>query len=109
MRRWLIVPLVGAIFVGGSFGLCQGSVLSEPGMRVEAESAILMEESTGEILMEQNAHKPLPPASVTKMMVMLLAMEALDEGKIKLTDEVVASPEACRMGGSQIWLEPGRL
>lgn len=109
MRRWLIVPLVGAIFVGGSFGLCQGSVLSEPGMRVEAESAILMEESTGEILMEQNAHKPLPPASVTKMMVMLLAMEALDEGKIKLTDEVVASPEACRMGGSQIWLEPGEV
>ena len=42
------------------------------------------------------------------MMVMLLAMEALDEGKIKLTDEVVAS-QACRMGGSQIWLEPGRL
>ena len=51
--------------------------------------------------------KPLPPASITKMMVMLLVMEAVDSGQIKLTDKVIASPEACRMGGSQIWLEPG--
>lgn len=108
MRRWLVVPLIGFLFIGSSLGICQ-SETSEPGIRVEAESAILMEESTGEILMEQNANKPLPPASVTKMMVMLLAMEALDDGKIKLTDEVTASPDACRMGGSQIWLEPGEV
>lgn len=76
-------------------------------MKIEAESAILLEESTGEILFRQNDMKPLPPASVTKMMVMLLAMEAIDSGKIKLTDKITASPEACKMGGSQIWLEPG--
>jgi len=66
-----------------------------------------MEASSGEILVEKDSNKPLPPASVTKMMVMLLVMEAVDNGEIKLTDKVIASPEACRMGGSQIWLEPG--
>ena len=66
-----------------------------------------MEYSTGEILVEKNARALLPPASVTKMMTMLLVMEAVDSGQIKLTDKVIASPEACRMGGSQIWLEPG--
>ncbi|HEY8344798.1 MAG TPA: D-alanyl-D-alanine carboxypeptidase family protein, partial [Bacillota bacterium] len=74
---------------------------------IKSESAILMEYSTGEILVEKNARTLLPPASVTKMMVMLLVMEAVDSGQIKLTDKVIASPEACRMGGSQIWLEPG--
>ena len=74
---------------------------------IKSESAILMEYSTGEILVEKNARALLPPASVTKMMTMLLVMEAVDSGQIKLTDKVIASPEACRMGGSQIWLEPG--
>lgn len=74
---------------------------------IKSESAILMEYSTGEILVEKNAKALLPPASVTKMMTMLLVMEAVDSGQIKLTDKVIASPEACRMGGSQIWLEPG--
>lgn len=74
---------------------------------IQSESALLMEASSGEILVDKNSSKPLPPASVTKMMVMLLAMEAIDSGQISLTDKVVASPEACRMGGSQIWLEPG--
>ncbi|NLY91395.1 MAG: D-alanyl-D-alanine carboxypeptidase [Firmicutes bacterium] len=73
---------------------------------IQSESAVLMEASSGEILVEKNSNKPLPPASVTKMMVMLLVMEAVENGEIKLTDKVVASPEACRMGGSQIWLEP---
>lgn len=74
---------------------------------IQSESALLMEYATGEILVEKNIHKKLPPASITKMMVMLLVMEAVDSGKIKLTDKVVASSEACRMGGAQIWLEPG--
>lgn len=74
---------------------------------IKSESAILMEYSTGEILVDKNSKASLPPASVTKMMVMLLVMEAVDSGQIKLTDKVIASPEACRMGGSQIWLEPG--
>ena len=74
---------------------------------IQSVSTVLMEASSGEILVEKDSNKPLPPASVTKMMVMLLVMEAVDNGEIKLTDKVIASPEACRMGGSQIWLEPG--
>lgn len=72
-----------------------------------SKSALLMEYSTGEILVEKDSRKQLSPASITKMMVMLLTMEAIDSGKVKLTDKVIATPEACRMGGSQIWLEPG--
>lgn len=74
---------------------------------IQSESALLMEAASGEVLVDKNSKKPLPPASITKMMVMLLVMEAVESGQIKLTDKVVASPEACRMGGSQIWLEPG--
>lgn len=74
---------------------------------IQSEAAVLMEYSTGEILVAKNPHLPLPPASITKMMVMLLVMEAVAAGEIKLTDVVVTTPEAARMGGSQIWLEPG--
>ncbi|HHT48899.1 MAG TPA: D-alanyl-D-alanine carboxypeptidase [Firmicutes bacterium] len=83
------------------------STLAALPFNIQSESVVLMEVSSGEILVEKNSNKPLPPASVTKMMVMLLAMEAIDRGEIKLNDKVIASPEACRMGGSQIWLEPG--
>jgi len=84
-----------------------GAENSQVPFALQSQSAVLMEYSTGEIIIDKNAKAPLPPASVTKMMVMLLVMEAVDSGQIKLTDKVIASPEACRMGGSQIWLEPG--
>lgn len=74
---------------------------------VTAPSAILMEASSGNILYELNADEPLPIASVTKAMTMLLIMEALDFGKIKLTDSVSTSEYAASMGGSQVFLEPG--
>jgi D-alanyl-D-alanine carboxypeptidase (penicillin-binding protein 5/6) len=82
---------------------------SAPGaaLKIASLSAILLEPASGEVLFRQNENQQLPPASVTKLMVMLLAMEAVDERRIKLTDVVSASPEACKMGGSQIWLEPG--
>lgn len=106
-RVWAL-SLVAIMMIVSFSGFCYGE--ADTGLsNIQSESAILMEESTGEILYRQNEHKPLPPASVTKMMVMLLAMEALDSGRIKLTDQVTASPEACRMGGSQIWLEPGEV
>jgi D-alanyl-D-alanine carboxypeptidase (penicillin-binding protein 5/6) len=76
-------------------------------LKVESLSSILLEPESGEILYQNNAELKLPPASVTKLMVMLLILEAVDRGQIKLTDIVTASPEACKMGGSQIWLEPG--
>jgi len=80
-----------------------------PDMKVEvnAKSALLMEASTGEILMSKNAHEKVYPASVTKIMSLLLITEAIDQGKIALTDVVTASREASQKGGSQIWLKEG--
>ena len=72
-----------------------------------AASAILIERDTGTVLYEKEADKKLPPASMTKIMTMLLIMEALDQGKIKLDDKVRASEYAASMGGSQIFLEVG--
>jgi len=74
---------------------------------VNAPSAILMEESSGQVLYELNADEKLPIASVTKTMTMLLIMEALDSGKINLTDTVTTSEYAASMGGSQVFLEVG--
>ncbi|MBB6175445.1 D-alanyl-D-alanine carboxypeptidase (penicillin-binding protein 5/6) [Anoxybacillus tengchongensis] len=76
-------------------------------LATEARSAILIERDTGAILYEKNAHEPLPPASMTKIMTMLLVMEAIDQGKLKLDERVRASEYAASMGGSQIFLEPG--
>ncbi|GMB07775.1 D-Ala-D-Ala carboxypeptidase DacF [Thermolongibacillus altinsuensis] len=73
----------------------------------DAKSAILIERDTGMILYEKNAHEKLPPASMTKIMTMLLIMEALDQGKLKLNEKVRASEYAASMGGSQIFLEAG--
>ncbi|AXM89975.1 D-alanyl-D-alanine carboxypeptidase [Anoxybacillus ayderensis] len=76
-------------------------------LATEARSAILIERDTGAVLYEKNAHEPLPPASMTKIMTMLLIMEAIDQGKLKLDERVRASEYAASMGGSQIFLEPG--
>ena len=73
----------------------------------DCTSAILIEAKTGQVLYEKNADEALPPASVTKIMTLLLVMEAIEDGKIKLTDTVTASAHACSMGGSQIYLKEG--
>ena len=75
-------------------------------LNLESESAILIEQSTGKVLYSKNEHEQLRPASVTKIMSILLIMEALDSGKISLTDSVPCSENAASMGGSQIWLDP---
>ncbi|GAA3405354.1 D-alanyl-D-alanine carboxypeptidase family protein [Paenibacillus hodogayensis] len=72
-----------------------------------AGSAVLLDADTGTILFEKNHNQKLPPASITKIMTMLLVMEALDQGKIKLDEKVRTSEYAASMGGSQIFLEPG--
>ena len=77
------------------------------GPEVKAKSAVLMDVETGTLLSEQNAHEPLAPASVTKVMTMLLIMEAIDSGKIGWEDTVTASEEAAAKGGSQIYLKVG--
>ena len=76
-------------------------------MTLDCKSALLMEASTGAVLYEQNADEALPPASVTKIMTLLLVMEAIESGKIKLEDTVTASAHAASMGGSQIYLKEG--
>nr|WP_051023197.1 D-alanyl-D-alanine carboxypeptidase family protein [Calidifontibacillus oryziterrae] len=73
----------------------------------KAASAILIERDTGTVLYEKDADRKLPPASMTKIMTMLLIMEAIDEGQIKLDDKVRTSEYAASMGGSQIFLEAG--
>ena len=76
-------------------------------LNVAGKSAVLMDVATGTILYESNPHERLAPASVTKVMTMLLIMEALDSGKIALTDMVTASEAAAAKGGSQIYLKAG--
>jgi len=77
------------------------------GLENSAESAVLMDASSGKVLYEKNKDKSLPPASVTKIMTLLLGVEAIDQGKVRLTDQVETSENAWKMGGSQIYLEPG--
>ena len=74
-------------------------------LNLESASAILIEQTTGKVLYSHNEHEKLRPASVTKIMSILLIMEALDSGKISLTDKVPCSENAASMGGSQIWLD----
>lgn len=74
-------------------------------LNLESGSGILIEQHTGQILYEHNSHEQLRPASVTKVMSLLLIMEALDSGKISLTDKIPCTENAASMGGSQIWLD----
>lgn len=76
-------------------------------LALESGGAILIEQKTGQVLYEHNMHEQLRPASVTKVMSILLIMEALDSGQIALTDKVPCTEDAAGMGGSQIWLEVG--
>lgn len=79
------------------------------GMEVTAPSAILIEASTGQVIYEKNATERRSPASITKIMTLLLTFEALEEGKISLNDSVMTSEHAASMGGSQVFLEPGEI
>lgn len=76
-------------------------------LNLAAPSVILVESQTGQVLFEKNAHEKLPPASVTKIMTMLLTIEAVDSGQIKMEDMVTCTEEAASMGGSQVYLEEG--
>lgn len=91
--------------------LCVSALLTPAALaaapQVEAAAAVLMEKETGTVLCEQNAHDKREPASVTKIMTLLLVMEALDEGRMALTDPVTVSAHAASMGGSQVYLKEG--
>ncbi len=78
-------------------------------LQISSKSAILIEQKTGNIIYEKNAHEKLSPASVTKVMSLLLITEAIDRGDISLDTEITASEHASEMGGSQIWLKVGEV
>ena len=80
------------------------STSTDNSLNLESGSAVLMEQTTGQVLYEHNPHEQLRPASVTKVMSILLIMEAIDSGRISFTDKVSCSENARSMGGSQIWL-----
>ena len=89
-----------------SSSISEDSSTNDNSLNLECESAILIEQSTGKILYSHNEHEQLRPASVTKIMSILLIMEALDNGQISLTDSIPCTENAASMGGSQIWLDP---
>lgn len=100
--RWMASFLiVFCVVVTGGLA-CSAAALS-----IASPSAILVEAHTGQILFEKDIDTPRPPASMTKIMTMLLVMEAIERGQISLDDVVVASEHAARMGGTQIWLAAG--
>ncbi|MDO3661592.1 MULTISPECIES: D-alanyl-D-alanine carboxypeptidase DacF [Bacillus] len=108
MKRLLSTLLIGIMlltFAPSAFAKQDGKGSSE--LAHEAKSAVLIERDTGKVLYNKNSNERLAPASMTKIMTMLLIMEALDEGKIKMSDKVRTSEHAASMGGSQIFLEPG--
>ena len=94
---WLLVAVMG-------LGLLPVQVQAE---EYKAKSVVLMDVATGTVLYAQNAHEPLPPASVTKVMTMLLIMEAIDQGRLGWQDPVTASEAAAAKGGSQVYLKVG--
>lgn len=103
MKKFL--SLILAICLSVSFSVTAFA----DGISISAKSAILVERSTGRVLFEYEADKQMPPASITKIMTLLLVMEAIESGKLNFETEVTASEHACSMGGSQIWLEPGEV
>ncbi|MBC7764965.1 MAG: D-alanyl-D-alanine carboxypeptidase [Hyphomonadaceae bacterium] len=105
MKKFVVCMLI-ICFMASSMVFVSAAPAQPAPMTITAKSAILMDAGTGKVLFEQNPDERLPIASVTKIMTMLLVMEALDSGKIKYEDTVVASANACGMGGSQVFLQP---
>ena len=130
--RWLLVPLLALALAANCAVVyaddaatvaseCDISDVSTPlsvsvsaaaigeSLNINAKSAVLMEADTCSILYESNPDEPLPPASITKIMSLLLIMESIDRGDLKLEDKVTASAHAASMGGSQIWLKENEV
>ena len=82
---------------------------TETDLKLESGGAILIEQSSGTVLYDHNSHEKFRPASVTKVMSLLLIMEAIDNGELNLSDNVTCSKAAASMGGSQIWLEENEV
>ncbi|GIN60667.1 D-alanyl-D-alanine carboxypeptidase DacF [Robertmurraya siralis] len=107
MRRFVSMFLISLLVTS----FITPAVFAEEKTSVEladnAKSAILIERDTGTVLYDKNSNEKLPPASMTKIMTMLLIMEAIESGKLKMEEKVRTSEYAASMGGSQVFLEPG--
>lgn len=107
MNRMLSLLLTGVLLVSAAPAVSAAGTEEENPLSLSCASAVLMEKETGTVLFEQNAHEKLEPASVTKVMTLLLVMEAVDSGRLSLEDTVTVSAYAAGMGGSQVYLEEG--
>lgn len=108
LKKLIIWLLIFALWMPGFMVSAEEAKASENQVAadVNAPHALLMEVSTGTVLMAKAADEKLHPASVTKIMTMLLILEAIEDGKISLSDMVTVSEHASSMGGSQVYLEP---
>jgi len=102
---WICLQLMALLWLPAAFG--EEAKPPSVDLAPSAQSAVLMDADTGTVIIDKNKDKKLPPASITKIMTMLLIMEAIDAGKIKMDEKVRVSEYAASMGGSQIFLEPG--
>ncbi|MGD6774891.1 D-alanyl-D-alanine carboxypeptidase family protein [Sutcliffiella horikoshii] len=102
-----ITAIIAIAFTFSAFSPVVGAEEKSVQLTENARSAILIERDTGQVLYEKNGHEKLPPASMTKIMTMLLIMEAIDKGELTWDEKIRTSEYAASMGGSQIFLEPG--
>ncbi|MBE3568636.1 MAG: D-alanyl-D-alanine carboxypeptidase [Bacillales bacterium] len=111
MKRFLIVFAALFLWVSTMSSFASAEEKQKDGTKSEladeAKSAVLIERDTGAVLYDKNSHERLPPASMTKIMTMILIMEAIQEGRLHWNDQVRTSEKAASMGGSQVFLEPG--
>lgn len=107
MKKILAVLLCICLYIQPLTVRAEEKAGEEGGLELSARTALIMEASTGNVLYEKDADTPLPPASVTKVMTLLLIFEALEAGELTLEEEVTTSEYAASMGGSQVFLEAG--
>lgn len=111
MKRILAFLLAAAVLASCAFAApaesTQSESASDTAVSVPVPSALVMEKTSGKVLYEKNAHEHMPPASVTKIMTLLLTVEEIEAGRLSEDDTVTGSSHASSMGGSQIWLKEG--
>ncbi|MFH5184804.1 D-alanyl-D-alanine carboxypeptidase family protein [Paenibacillus sp. TAB 01] len=107
VKLFVSIQLICALLVPAVFAEEKKAPEQAVDLAPNATSAVVIDADTGTVIFEKNKDAKLPPASITKIMTMLLVMEALDQGKLKMDDKVRTSEYAASMGGSQIFLEPG--
>lgn len=108
MKRNIICIFV-FFYVLSNVLLCSSTYAGNENLDLKAKSVVVIEGSTGEIIYEKDKDMKVNPASITKIMTLLITYEELEKGKIKLTDDVSVSEHAASMGGSQVFLEPGEI